>query len=340
MGDITGRKTEHLRICLGEQVESTADGGFDQWQLAYRALPEIALADVDLRTTVAGKELAAPLIIGAMTGGTAEAAHINQTLAQAAESRGVGLALGSGRIALERSSTVTTFDVRSVAPTCLLFANLGAVQLNLGIGSSEANRLVEMLGADALFLHLNPLQEAIQQGGDTDFGGLHARMAEIIPQIDCPVFVKEVGAGIGPETAELLAQLPIEGVGTAGVGGTSWARVEALRATDTFTRSAGMALDGFGVPTVDSLRACRQAMPDKTIVASGGLRSAVDMAKALAFGADAVACALPFLKAAHHGPSSVMEYIDHIVHTLRIICFVCGASTPGELEGRIRRVDG
>lgn len=339
MGDIVDRKSEHLDICLHETVESGASGGFGPWRLDYLALPEMALADVDLTTTVAGKTLRAPLVIGAMTGGTDEAERVNRILAEAAEARGIGLALGSGRVVLERPETLPSFQVRDVAPDVLLFANLGAIQFNLGVTASDANHLVTSLGADALNLHLNPLQEAIQPGGDTDFGSLHAALAAAIPDIEAPTYVKEVGAGLGTETARLLAMLPIAGVETAGVGGTSWARVEAMRHDDAQAWSAGMALAGFGVPTADSIVACRAAFADRTVIASGGLRTAVQMAKALALGADAVACALPFLRAAQDGVDAVTTVIDHLVHTLRILHFTCGARTPGDLRGRISRVE-
>ncbi|MGB0591701.1 MAG: type 2 isopentenyl-diphosphate Delta-isomerase [Myxococcota bacterium] len=338
MTDIAQRKDEHLDICRDGPVESGKSGGLAAWRLAYQSLPEIALDDVDLRTEVAGKTLQAPLLIGAMTGGTADAGATNKVLAAAAEATGVGFALGSGRVVLERPETLASFDVRDVAPTALVFANLGAVQFNYGVTGTDAERLVQLLGADALNLHLNPLQEAIQPGGDTNFRALAAAMVAALPAISVPVFVKEVGAGIGPATAQRLAAMPLAGVETAGVGGTSWARVEALRHDSAHTRHSGLALGGFGVPTAESILACREAMPDRTVIASGGLRTAEDMATALALGADAVACALPFLKAASDGVEAVVALIERYIHTLRILHFVCGARTPSELRGCAHRI--
>ncbi len=338
MSDIARRKDEHLDICREDAVESGFASGFDAWRLAYRALPEIALDDVDLSTEIAGKRLSAPLIIGAMTGGTEDASQLNKVLAEAAQRTGVGFALGSGRVVLERPETAPSFQVRDVAPDALVFANLGAVQFNYGVSGADAQRLVDVLEADALNLHLNPLQEAIQPEGDTNFRDLAALIHKALGEMRSPVFVKEVGAGIGPESAALLADMPLSGVETAGVGGTSWARVEALRHESAPTRKSGLALGGFGIPTVDSLFACREAMPERTIVASGGLRSAEEMAKALALGADACACALPFLKAASSGVEGVVEAIEDYIHTLRIIHFVCGALTPRELRGRVLRI--
>lgn len=337
--NIAARKDAHLRVCLEEAVEPGVSGGFERYRLAYRALPELRLDDVDLSTTLAGRRLRAPLVVGAMTGGTPEAGRLNRTLARAAQRVGVGFALGSGRVVLEHPETVDTFAVRDVAPDVLLFANLGAVQLNLGVTVGDAERLCELLDADALNVHLNPLQEAIQPEGDTDFSGLAARVGQLASALARPVFVKEVGAGIGPETAKLLAGLPIAGVETAGVGGTSWAKVEALRAGgDRQAELAGLALAGLGIPTAESVVACREAMPRRPVIASGGLRTAVEMATALALGADAVATALPLLKAAAHGEEVVVELLEHYVHTLRILCFVTGARTPAELRGRVVRL--
>jgi isopentenyl-diphosphate delta-isomerase len=335
MSDIKSRKSDHINICLDDPVESSESTQFGMWRLDYRALPEIALEDVDLSTSIAGKTLSAPLIIGAMTGGTAEAKEFNYRLASAAEAKGIGFALGSGRIAIEKPELLPTFSVREVAPTALVFANLGAVQFNYGVTGSEAAQLCHALGADALNLHLNPLQEAIQPNGDTNFRGLTERIGQAIADIDVPVFVKEVGAGIGKQSAELLASLPIAGVETAGVGGTSWSRVEAMRTGDHAAKATGMTLGGLGVPTAESIIHCRRAMPDRVVIASGGLRTALDMAKAIALGADAVACALPFLKAASEGDDALMRLIDEFIHTLRVAHFVCGARSPSELRGRV-----
>ena len=337
MSNISDRKDEHIDACLAAAVESGHGSGFHAYRLAYRALPEIALDDVDLSTVIAGKTLRAPLIIGAMTGGTPRAASLNRVLAKAAQASGVGFALGSGRIALESTEAASSFQMRDVAPDALIFANLGAVQFNYGVTGAHAAHLVELLGADALSLHLNPLQEAVQEGGDTDFSGLLDRMAAALPEIPVPVFVKEVGAGIDAQSARMLASLPIAGLETAGVGGTSWARVEAFRAERRNARDAGFALGALGVPTVVSLKACREVMGDRAVIASGGLRTAEEMALALALGADAVACALPFLKAADQGFDAVMALLDSLVHSLRIAHFVCGARTPMALRGCLTR---
>lgn len=336
MAGIVDRKNEHITICLEEDVESGRAPGLGRWRLDYRALPELDLDEVDLSTELFGRALRAPLFIGAMTGGSEEAGRINRVLAEAAQRCSIGLAMGSGRVALERPESLSSFQVRDVAPDALLFANLGAIQFNYGLGAEDANRLITGMGADAINLHLNPLQEAIQPGGDTDFAGLHARLQEVVGDIEAPVIFKEVGSGIGATTAELLAELPIAGIETAGVGGTSWARVEALRHPEANAQFAGNALAGLGVPTADSVIACRRALgEDRIVIASGGVRSVEQMGTALALGADAVACARPFLEAAQGGVDAVASLIEQHIHGLRVLHFACGARTPGELRGRV-----
>ena len=339
MAGIVDRKNEHIAICLEEDVESGRAPGLGRWRLDYRALPELNLDEVDLSTTLFGRTLRAPLLIGAMTGGSDEAERINRVLAEAAQRCAIGMAMGSGRVALERPESMRSFQVRDVAPDALLFANLGAIQFNYGLGAADANRLVREMGADALNLHLNPLQEAIQPGGDTDFAGLHGRLREVVGEIEVPVLFKEVGSGIGASTAELLAELPVAGIETAGVGGTSWARVEALRQPDEGAQFAGNELAGLGVPTAESIIACRRALgEDRVVVASGGVRTVEHMGTALALGATVVASARPFLEAAQGGVEEVVTLIEHHIHAMRVLHFSCGARTPLELRGRVVEV--
>ena len=339
MAGIVDRKNEHISICLEEDVESGRAPGLGRWRLDYLALPELDLDSVDLTTHLLGRTLRAPLLIGAMTGGSDEAGAINRVLAEAAQRCSIGLAMGSGRVALERPETMRSFQVRDIAPDALLFANLGAIQFNYGLDASDANRLVEEMGADAINLHLNPLQEAIQPEGDTNFAGLHERLRTVVSEIDAHVLFKEVGSGVGASTATLLAELPIAGIETAGVGGTSWARVEALRQPDDRAQYAGHELAGLGVPTADSVLACREALgDDRVVVASGGIRTVEQMGTALALGANAVASAKPFLQAAQGGVEEVVRLIEHQIHALRVLHFACGAQTPTDLRGRVVRV--
>lgn len=340
-GDIGDRKDHHLDIVLDEAVAGLpAAVGLGHYTLELDALPEVDLDAVDLGTTFLGKRLAAPLIIGAMTGGTERAGQINRTLAVAAARVGVGMALGSQRAMLVRPETTASFAVRDAAPDLpLLLGNVGAVQLNYGVGVAELRRLVAEVGADGLNVHLNALQEAIQPEGDTRFAGLHARLAEVLPQVGVPCLVKEVGTGISARTAARLRDLPIAGVEVAGTGGTSWAAVESHRAThDAVRAGAGQRLAGFGVPTAQSLRIVRRLLPDHLVVASGGVRTGMDVAVSLVLGADAVALAKPLLEAAVQGVDATVAALEALIFDLRVIAFCCGASTLQELR-RVRVVD-
>ncbi|WP_170148312.1 type 2 isopentenyl-diphosphate Delta-isomerase [Meiothermus hypogaeus] len=334
--DIQLRKRKHLEVCLHEPVEYTQlTTGFERYRLRYRALPELALQDVDLTTSFLGKTLKAPFLIGAMTGGEAHGGQINRALAQAAEQLGVGLMLGSQRVMLERPQARASFEVRAVAPSTLLVGNLGLVQLNKGYGLAQLEQAVQQAGADALALHLNPLQEALQVGGDTDFRGLLDKLAGLLPQVPFPVILKEVGHGIGREVAERLAPLPFAALDVAGAGGTSWARVEELV---HHGRILHPELVEVGIPTAEALVECRDVLPHKPLIASGGIRTGTDAAKALALGAQMVAVARPLLEPALQGPEAVVAWLEDFLHELRVALFAIGARTPTEALGRIEKV--
>ena len=332
---IATRKDAHLDLCLQRPVDSgglaTGLGGY---YLEYTALPELDLDAVQLQTTVLGQRLRAPLVIGAMTGGTARARRINRRLARAAQRTGIALALGSQRAMIAQPALCGSYQVRDTAPELpLLLGNLGAIQLNLGVTPEQVSGALQAVGADGLFLHLNPLQEAIQPEGDTRFAGLWQRLAEVIPQIGYPCLVKEVGAGISARTARLLARLPIAGLETAGVGGTSWARVESYRApSGSAAAAAGHRLAGFGVPTAESIICCRHAMGDRLVVASGGIRTGLDLAVALALGADVAALARPMLAAAVESEEALVQAIEALIFELRVICFCTGARDLAQLR--------
>ena len=332
MSTTPNRKDAHLDICLREPVGSARDTGLGAWTVEYDALPELDLADVDLSTTVLGKRLRAPVIVGAMTGGTARARELNTRLARAAARAGVGMALGSQRAMIEDPSLASTYAVRDAAPDLpLLIGNVGAVQLNLGVDAAQLEAALDAVQADALALHLNPLQEAVQLEGNTQFRGLTARIGELAGALSRPVIIKEVGAGISKRTAHKLAALPLAGVEVAGVGGTSWARVESYRGAG-LKAAVGRRLAGFGVPTLRSLQACRATLPQAMqVIASGGLRTGHDAAIALALGADAVALARPLLAAAERGEEAAYEALELLIEELRVICFCAGAKRATEL---------
>jgi len=306
--------------------------GLESYHFVHQALPEINRDDVDLSTSLLGKDLSAPLIISSMTGGTEEAETINKNLAMAAQIHGLGMGVGSQRAALEEPTLSHTYQVRDVAPDILLLANLGAVQLNYGYGVEHCQRAVEMIEADGLILHLNPLQEALQPEGNTDFSGLLAKIAQVCRGLSVPVIVKEVGWGISEEVARRLADASVAAIDVAGAGGTSWSEVERHRVVSESSRRIAAAFADWGIPTAVSIQMVRRAAPDVTLIASGGIRTGVEAAKAIALGADAAALATPFLKPATVSPEAVGEKIGEILEQLRTAMFCVGARDLQELK--------
>lgn len=328
---IEARKSRHLDICLEEDVASTLETGFARVRLRHEALPECALEDVDASTTFLGHRLTAPLLISSMTGGTERARVINDNLAIAAERAGVALALGSQRAALEDASLLRTYRVREVAPRVVLFANIGAVQFNYGVGIDDARRVVESIEANGLYLHLNPLQEALQPHGDTNFRNLLPHIAAVCRALEVPVIVKSVGSGISVRTAQRLLDAGVAAIDVAGAGGTSWARVEGRRAGDPAREALAETFADWGYPTAEATEALRAAFPHAVIVASGGIRTGVEVAKALAVGADLAGAGLPFLEPATQSAEAVSAAIDAFVAGYRIALFVSGCRRASDL---------
>jgi len=330
------RKAEHLRINIEEDVGAKGlTAGFERYALTHRALPEIDLSDVDMSVRLFGRTLTAPLLISCMTGGTPEATAINHRLAKVAAHYGLAMGLGSGRVALESPETLETFAVRADAPEALLLANLGAVQLNKGYGLAQCRQLVEMLEADALVLHLNPLQEALQPEGDTCFRGLLGRIAELCAHADFPIVVKEVGWGIGAADVRALFNAGVAAVDVAGAGGTSWSEVERYRIAEPSRARVAGAFAAWGIPTAEAILAARAVAPEGTLIASGGIQTGLDAAKALALGADLVGVAGPFLRAADKGLEPALDVAREYLETLRVAMFCVGAQRPAELRGRL-----
>ncbi|MCC6956516.1 MAG: type 2 isopentenyl-diphosphate Delta-isomerase, partial [Anaerolineales bacterium] len=292
------RKSDHIRINLEEDVRSGLTTGLERYRFRHRALPELDLDSVSLSQELFGRRLEAPILISSMTGGTQEAAAINQRLAQAAQQTGVAMGVGSQRAAIEQPEIAYTFQVRRDAPDVLLFANLGAVQLNYGYGLDECRRAVDMIEADALILHLNALQEAVQPEGDTRFKGLARRIEGVCKALPVPVIAKEVGWGFSEGDIRLLAEAGVAAIDVAGAGGTSWSQVEMHRAQTESQKRLAAAFVNWGVPTSEAILEVRRLAPQMTVIASGGLRSGVDIAKCLALGAQLGGMASPFLKAA------------------------------------------
>ena len=328
------RKSEHLQINLQKDVSfPELTTGLEDYGFVHKALPELALSDVDLTTTFLGKRLRIPLLISSMTGGTSEAQRINYNLAEGAQAAGMAMGLGSVRAAIENPGLAPTFRVRHLAPDILLFANLGASQLNAGYGLDQCRRAVELIEADALIFHLNPLQEALQVDGDTDWRGLLAKIEVVCRGLRVPVIAKEVGWGISAQVARQLVDAGVAAIDVAGSGGTSWSQVEMYRAPTEERRRLCAAFSDWGIPTAKALVEVRAALPEIPLVASGGLRSGMDLAKVLALGADLGGLAGPFLKAANGSAQAVAGLAAEIADVLRIVLFCLGIPDLEALKG-------
>jgi len=328
------RKLDHLLICIEQDVSTQGTStGLERYRLRHCALPELNLRDIDLGSRFLGKHLKAPLLVSAMTGGTARAREINRSLARAAQAFGIAMGVGSQRTAIENQQQVSTYQVRDIAPDILLFANLGAVQLNYGYGLAECRQAVEMIEADALILHLNPLQEALQPHGNTDFSRLLHKIEAICCEIEVPVIVKEVGWGISASVARKLAGAGVAALDVAGSGGTSWSEVEKHRSRGGLLHRIAADFANWGIPTSQAIREIRDALPDLPLIGSGGIQSGPEAAVALALGADLVGLARPLLKAATVSAEAVQEQLEVLIEGLRIALFAAGIPDMASLKG-------
>jgi isopentenyl-diphosphate delta-isomerase len=339
--DHAQRKHDHLRIVLEEEAAvAVVVTGFERYRLVHCALPELDLAEIDASTSFLGRTLRAPILISGMTGGVGPGAAINRRLAAAAQALGCAMGVGSQRVALEEPALSRHFRLRDVAPDVLLLANLGAVQLNYGYGVAECQRAVDMIEADALTLHLNPLQEVLQAGGNTDWSGLLRRIEAVCAALPVPVVVKEVGWGISGRVACQLREAGVAAIDVGGAGGTSWSEVERRRAPTPRLRRVGGSFAGWGIPTVDSLAMTRAAAPDLPVIASGGMRTGIEAATAIALGADLVGFAAPLLRAAAASESGAHELLAVLIDELRLSMFCCGAGDLGHLKRADLLIDG
>ena len=327
------RKKDHLDIVLNKNVTcDRINTGFDQYRFIHKALPEIDFNAINLSTSLFGKRLNAPLLISSMTGGTEDATRINHNLAHAALATGIAMGVGSQRCAIDDPSLSETYKVRDIAPDVLLCANLGAVQLNYGYGISECQKAVEMIQADALTLHLNPLHEALQHEGNTNFASLVEKIHKICKELSVPVIVKEVGFGISEEVARQLAEAGVAAIDVAGAGGTSWSEIERHRSITNIQNAIASTFGAWGIPTADSIIMTKRGAPNTPIFASGGIYSGLDVAKAIALGADIAGIATPLLKAANISAEVATETLEIIIHELKISMFCIGATQIAELK--------
>lgn len=330
------RKADHIRISLNENVQARkATTGLDDIFFIHKALPEIDKEKIDLSTTVLGHKFAAPLMVGAVTGGTQEALKINATIAEAVEELGLGMGVGSQRAAIEDKKLEKTFAiVRKKAPTAFLIANIGGVQFTNGYGLKEVKKAIEMIEADAIAIHLNSLQEAVQPEGQTNFKGILEKLSEITKELDKPVIAKETGAGIASEEAKKLEDAGVKGIDISGAGGTSWAAVEYYRAkgrNNSFQRRLGDVFWDWGIPTAVSVVEVSQTV-NTHVIASGGIRDGVDVAKSVALGASLTSFSQPMLEAAVKGTDETKTVLSLLIDELRTAMFLVGAESVKSLR--------
>jgi isopentenyl-diphosphate delta-isomerase len=334
------RKRDHILINLRKDVNSSLSTGFEKYQFIHCALPEINLADIDTSSTFFHKTLNFPVLISSMTGGTKEAEKINRNLAIIAQIYNFGMGVGSQRAGLENEDTMQTFKVRQYAPDILLFANLGAVQLNNSYTVEHCKKLVDAIEADALILHLNPLQEALMENGDTNFSNLLEKIEIVCRKLPVPVVVKEVGWGISVEVAKKLVNIGVQSIDVAGAGGTSWSEVEKYRNYHLHLKEIAGAFKDWGIPTAECIVQIRKALASTPLIASGGLRNGVDIAKCIALGANLGGMAHQFLTSAADSEDSLNKTCLAITQQIKIAMFGVGARNLDELKmNKIARVE-
>lgn len=324
---ISSRKSDHIRINLDRDVQSGITTGLEKYRFVHNAIPEINYQDIDLGQTLFSRKLSSPILISSMTGGTAEAERINHILAAAAQEARIAMGVGSQRAAIEDHTLTKSFQVRSVAPDILLFANLGAVQLNYHYTIRECERAVEMIEADALILHFNALQEAVQPEGDKDFSGLLEKIETVCRNLPVPVIAKEVGWGFSEINCRQLANAGIAAIDVAGAGGTSWSQVEMYRAENPSQARLAAAFIDWGIPTTEAILNVKRGAPKLKIIASGGLRTGMDIAKCIALGASLGGMAGPFLKAAAISIEETLQVIREFTEVIKVCMFMSGVST-------------
>ncbi|VXD22757.1 Isopentenyl-diphosphate delta-isomerase [Planktothrix serta PCC 8927] len=330
---IESRKADHLRICLEEDVQfRQTTTGLERYDFTHCCLPDLNRSEIDITTSFLGKILAAPLLISSMTGGTQQAKLINDRLAAVAQYYNIAMGVGSQRVAVENPDVADTFAVRSLAPDILLFANLGAVQLNYQYGLEECLKTIDLLAADALILHLNPLQECIQTEGDTNFRGLLHKIEQLCTKLPVPVIAKEVGNGINAKMAKQLIEAGVAAIDVAGAGGTSWAKIEGERAQDPLQRRLGETFANWGIPTADCISNIREISPEIPLIASGGLRNGLEAAKAIALGANLAGLAWPFLQAAAESEAAVYTLVEILKAELITVLFCTNNRSFDQLQ--------
>jgi isopentenyl-diphosphate delta-isomerase len=330
---VAGRKLDHLRVLADDPGVERSQSGFDGINLTHRALPELHLDEIDPSVDFLGKPMRFPLLISSMTGGSGDAIlKINQTLAEAAEACGVAMAVGSQRVMFANPVAGQSFDLRKFAPTAPLIGNIGAVQLRAGLTAQHCQEAVDVLQADGLYLHLNPLQEAVQPEGDRDFSGLAAAISDLVPQMSVPLLFKEVGSGLSAADIRLGLKAGVRHFDVAGRGGTSWSRIEYHRRADD-ADDLGLVFQDWGLTTVEALQEAQSVLPKEAVlIASGGIRNGIDMAKAIILGADVCGLAAPLLSAARQSTEATIDVICRLEREFRTAMFLLGCANCAALK--------
>jgi isopentenyl-diphosphate Delta-isomerase len=327
------RKDEHLESCLNKDMSYKAlSSGFENYSFIHNALPEVSLNEIDVSTFFLGKKLNMPIMISPITGGTENAVVINKRLAEAAQFCQIPMGIGSQRVLIENALLNESFQIRDIAPDILLFSNLGAVQLNYGFDLSDCIKAIDMIGADGLMLHLNPMQEAFQPEGNHDFSGLFKKINHIAQNLKKPLLLREVGFGISKDVAIRLKTLKIAAIDVGGSGGTSWIEIERDRLRDKSLAKISQDFLDWGIPTTESIKVVKKFCPGTPIIASGGIRSGLDVAKSIALGADIAGIALPMLQMAQKSTQAIIDYIREIETGLKIAMFGIGAKNISRLK--------
>ncbi len=329
---ISARKQDHIQINLDKDVQSGITTGLENYRFTHSALPELDLKEINTSTTFLGIHMRSPLFLSSMTGGTPDAGFINQNLATAAENCGIAMGVGSQRAALDDSRQRSSFEVRKFAPSILIMANIGAIQLNNGYGLDECRKAVEMIQANALILHLNPLQEALQPEGSGDWKGLTTKIEKLVHKIGVPVIIKEVGWGISGELAHTFEQMGVAAIDVAGAGGTSWSQVEMYRMKDEGEKTIASTFLNWGIPTAEAIIQVKAAAPKTILFASGGIKNGLDVAKCIGLGASQVGIAGRILKAATISVENTIATIEQINKELSISMFAAGIDSLDSLK--------
>ncbi|MHA1214037.1 MAG: type 2 isopentenyl-diphosphate Delta-isomerase [Candidatus Hodarchaeales archaeon] len=333
-GITSDRKLKHLQICLEHDVQARkVSTGLDDISFIHRATTDLNLRDIDISTEIFGKKLEIPLIVSGMTGGHDFSYKLNHLLSDAVSRTKIGMGVGSQRAALENQELKESFTiVRSNAPKSLIIGNIGAAQVALGLSKEQIHEIIDMIDATALAIHFNPLQEAIQPEGDTNLNSLHEKIRELSKDVDIPLIAKEVGSGFSIDDVHLIKELGLNAIDIQGVGGTSWAGVESIRAVNNILKKTGEIFWDWGIPTAVSTILARNNF-DGVIIGSGGVRNGLDIAKLIALGADAGGMAIPFLFITqNHSTDLIVEFIEEIAYQIRLTCFLTGASNLKELQ--------